>query len=258
MRSIHPFRTFALLASLVAVGAGAQAQTRWAVDPKASLAWWQISPHLNHLWATTCPEEPSWRPGEGRSAGWIIDGSVRSASKTGFQNVADTVNVPLYPRPKVHSVCTEAVEGVVLVADTVTWRVLRGAVDVKTAKLVTGESRRDAYARSAILHSDRYPHVRFTVDSIVGMTRQADTLRGTALGVLSLHGATKPMTAAVRAWPEGGGMRVLAKVRVPARELVPEYGMSKFALGLGIGTKIWQDLFMGVDLLLRQQAASGS
>ena len=30
----------------------AHAQTRWVVDPKASLVWWQMSPNLNHLWAT--------------------------------------------------------------------------------------------------------------------------------------------------------------------------------------------------------------
>jgi hypothetical protein len=258
MSSVSSSRTLVLLAGLVGVGASTQAQTRLAVDPKASLAWWQMSPHLNHLWATTCPEEPSWRPGEGRSAGWIIDQVMPTKSKTGYQNVADTVNVPLYPRPKVRDVCTEAVEGVVLVADTVTWRVLRGAVSVKGAELVTGESRRDAYARRAVLNTDRYPQVRFTVDSLVGMTQQADTLRATALGMLTLHGVTKPTTAAVRAWHEAGGLRVLAKIRIRAHDLVPEYGMSKFALGLGVGTKIWQDLFLGVDLLLRPQAGSGS
>jgi hypothetical protein len=188
----------------------------------------------------------------------MIDPTVRTKSKTGYQNVADTVNVPLDPRPKVRSVCNEAVEGVVLVADTVTWRAVRGSVAVKGAELVTGESRRDSYARNAILNTDRYPQVRFTVDSLVGMTRQGDTLRGTAVGMLNLHGVTKPMTADVRAWPEAGGMRVLAKIRVKAHDLVPEYGMSKFALGLGVGTRIWQDLFMGVDMVLRPEAASGS
>jgi len=148
-------------------------------------------------------------------------------------------------------VCTEAVEGLVLVADTVTWRVLRGAVAVKGKALVTGEDRRDAYARGAILHTDWYPEVRFTIDSLVGMTRHADTLRGTAMGVLSLHGVKQPMTAAIRAWPEAGGLRVLGKLRVPARALTSEYGFSRLALGIGVVSKIWEYLFMGVDLLLR-------
>src|SRR5437867_3402788 len=98
MSLVPSSRTLVLLAGVAAVAAvNLRAQTRLTVDPKASLAWWQMSPHLNHLWATTCPEEPTWRPGEGRSAGWIIDQAVKTKSKTGFQNVGDTINVPLYP-----------------------------------------------------------------------------------------------------------------------------------------------------------------
>jgi len=40
--------------------------------------------------------------------------------------------------------------------------------------------------------------------------------------------------------------------------LTSVYGLSRFALGLGVTTKIWMDLFMGVDLLLRPAAAGGS
>ena len=45
----------ALLGMLPTVGA--QAQVVWVADPKSSLAWWQVSPHYNQLWATTCPWE---------------------------------------------------------------------------------------------------------------------------------------------------------------------------------------------------------
>ena len=83
-------------------------------------------------------------------------------------------------------------------------------------------------------------------------------MRGTAVGKLNLHGVTRPMTAGVRAWPEAGGLRVLAKFHIPAGELTTVYGFSRFALGLGVQTKIWYHLFMGVDLLLRTQATSGS
>jgi hypothetical protein len=251
-----PFRTIVPLAVLVAAGAGAHAQTRWAVDPKLSLAWWQMSPHLNHLWATTCPEEPSWRPGEGRSAGWVINPELRtvySGGTTGDQNVADTINVPLYPRGKVETVCTEAVAGQVLVGDSTRWKDVRGVVAVKGATLISGENRRDAYAREAVLQTNRFPDIRFALDSLVNVSRTADTLIGTAVGIFSLHGVAKPMTAAIRAWPEAGGRRVLAKFRIPVKALTKEYGMSKFALGLGVGTKIWQDVFVGVDMLLRPE-----
>jgi hypothetical protein len=250
-------RTLVLVAGLVAVGAGARAQTRWLVDSKLSLAWWQMSPHLNHLWATTCPEEPSWRPGEGRSGGWAIDKKLRtvySGGTTGDQAVADTINVPLYPRPKAETKCTEAVAGELIVGDTTRWQSVRGLVVVKGAALVSGEHRRDAYARDAVLQTSRYPDIRFTIDSLVNVTRQADTLSGTALGVFTFHGAAQPMTATVRSWPVAGGRRVLAKFRIPAKRLTKDYGLSKFALGLGVGTKIWQDAFAGVDVLLRSEA----
>lgn len=257
MRSILTSRTFVLLASLIVVGTEAVAQTRLTVDKRQSLAWWQVSPHLNHLWATTCPQEPTWRPGEGRSGGWVVEGAPKNKSKTGWQNVGDTINVPLYPRTVASSVCTEAVEGLIVVADTVNWKVLSGSVAVRGNALVTGEDRRDNYAKRAILQTDRYPEIQFKIDSVVGMRRQADTIYATAIGQFFLHGVTKPMTAQIQAFAEGGGIRVLGKFMVPVSKLVPEYGLSKFALGLGVGTKIWEHLFMGVDLVLRRQTNAG-
>jgi hypothetical protein len=246
-----------LLVALLAIASRAPAQTRFTIDPRASLAWWQVNPHLNHLWATTCPEEPSWRPGEGRSGGWVI-GKGSKPPKHGYAAVSDTTIVPLYPRHEALSVCTEAVEGQLLVADTVQWREVRGEVTVRAAALITGEERRDAYARRAILQTDRYPEIRFTIDSVVDMTRQADTLRGLAVGVFYLHGVRKPMAVAVRAWPELGGLRVVGKFRVPAQSLTEEFGLSRFALGLGVTTRIWYHLFMGVDVVLRPQTTAGN
>jgi polyisoprenoid-binding protein YceI len=241
----------ALLASVAAFGS-ASAQVRWTIDPKASLAWWQMDPHLNHLWATTCPQEPSWRPGEGRSAGWYID-AILHASKTGFANTSDTINVPLYPRHKVRSVCAEAVHGQVLAPESGSWRGARAQVTVQADALITGENMRDAFARKAVLETMRYPEIQFTLDSVGAVTQHGDTLHATAYGRFALHGVTKPVSAAVRGWPEAGGMRMLAKFHVPAESLIDDYGMSSYALGLGVGTKIWYDLFMGVDLLLRRE-----
>jgi len=45
----------------------------------------------------------------------------------------------------------------------------------------------------------------------VGLTKQADTLFGSAVGTLTVRGVQKPTTIAVRAFPVAGGMRVLAK-----------------------------------------------
>jgi len=242
----------AALAALAAVGTGAGAQIRWTVDQKASLAWWQVSPHLNHLWATTCPEEPTWKPGEGRSGGWSFDKNLKRP-RTGYANDPDTINVPLYPRDTVKAICTPAVDGMVLVQDTNTWKVLRGVITVKGERLITGENRRDALTHNAILQSNRYPDIRYAIDSVVGISRTGDTLHGTSHGVLTIRDVSKPVTAVLEAWPEAGGLRVLSKMRIPASTLTSEWGLSRFALGLGIGTKIWQDVFMGADLLLRPE-----
>src|SRR6185436_16707020 len=60
------------------------------VDERSSLAWWQMNPHLLHLWATTCPGESSWQPGAEHSAGWVIDDSRYPS--TGHANIIDTVH----------------------------------------------------------------------------------------------------------------------------------------------------------------------
>jgi len=243
----------AALVCLLTAPADGRAQTSWTVDQRASLAWWQVSPNLNHLWATTCPQEPTWRPGEGRSGGWSITQGFRP-SKYGYAAVADTINVPLYPRWKAAPICTaEAVQGHVRVADTARWQGVSGEVVVRGDALITGHKERDDYTHGAILQTDRYPEILFIIDSVVNVTRQADSLRGTAVGLFTLRHVATPMTAAVQAWPEAGGLRVLAKFRVPAPSLIREYGLSRFALGLGVGAHIWQDLFMGVDLVLRPE-----
>ena len=233
--------------------ADAQAQTRWTVDSTLSLAWWQVSPHLNHLWATSCPEEQSWRPGEQRSGGWTINQDLRTESTTGFQNVADTIHVPLYPRKKVETPCTEAVHGQVNLPDTVTWRGAAGKIAVSADKLISGHEQRDNYARQAVLQANRYRTITFTLDRVVNVTRRADTLRGTGLGQFKLLQVTQPIVAELVAWPEAGGLRVLSRIRIPVRELVPVYGVSKFALGLGVGTRLWLDVFAGVDMVLRRE-----
>jgi hypothetical protein len=245
------------VAAVLAAAPPARGQTRWSVDQRASLAWWQVNPHLNHLWATTCPEEPSWRPGEGRTIAWE-NLSAYDIPKQGYAGVSDTTQVPLYPRPRARSVCTEAVSGQVVAADTVTWQGVRGEIAVLMEALITGHERRDQFARLSILEVDRYPEARFKIDSLVGVTRQADTIHGTAVGFLTIRYMREPMKAAVRAWPEAGGLRVLAKFRMPASALVEEYGLSRFSLGLGVMTRIWYDLFMGVDLVLRPVRTRGN
>ena len=256
MNRIVCWRMFAVLSGVLATVTDGQSQVRFTVEPKSSLGWWQINPHLSHLWATTCPEEPSWRPGEGRSGGWSFSGGLPDP-KHGFAAVSDTTIVPLYPRYEALPICTEAVSGEVMVSDTARWRGIRGRVVIKADKLVSGDDRRDEYARKAILQTERNPDITFTIDSVVNVREMSDTIAGLAFGTLALHGVTWHTSGPVRAWPETEGLRVTARARFPAQALIDVFDISKFALGLGVTTRIWKDIFMGVDIVLRPSTAPG-
>lgn len=254
---LRPLRHAAAAAfvGLVTSVATVQAQTTWTVDSKSSLAWWQVNPHLGHLWATTCPEDPSWQPGAGRSAGW---GGNTGLAEMREGAVYDTVHVPVYPRHRARPICGQAVQGEASLPDTVTWRGAKAHIRVTVDAMVTGESMRDNFAHTTVLETTKYQYAEFALDSLVGMTRRRDTLHGTAVGVVTLHGVNKPVRAAIRAWPEAGGTRVEARFRVPAKELVDAFGISQFALGLGVTTGIWKDFFMGADLVLLRQATGAA
>jgi polyisoprenoid-binding protein YceI len=254
-RSLHSLlrRTAAAsaLLFLTALATG-QAQVRWVVDPKGSLAWWQIDPNMAHLWGTTCPQEPSWRPGEGRSGGWTTEEAMNAKTLAhGFNQTSDTVHVPIYPRRRVRFVCSEAIQGQFILPDTVRWRGAHGQFAIDPKQLVTGENMRDVYQHNAILGVAVYRDMKFTLDSVVDLTRRGDTLRGTAVGTWELRSVTKPLRTSFKAWPEAGGTRVQAKFGIPVKALVDDYGVWKRNLGLGVMMGIWKTLFMGVDLLLR-------
>jgi hypothetical protein len=236
--------------SAIAVG-GAQAQQTMTFkpDPKSSLAWWQINPHMDHLWASTCPQEPSWRPGEGRGGGWSIAQAFRPP-KHGSAGVSDTTIIPLYPRRRVRSVCTEAMTGEVTLSDTVSFKGLSGWISVKAAALNQGESMRDEYTNKNVTQVTDYPEIKFTVDSLIDVKRSRDTVHAYALGSFTFRGVTQPMKASVRAWREPIGTRVLAKFHFKPIDLIKVYGVSSFVLGMGVGSRIWYDVYGGVDMVL--------
>jgi hypothetical protein len=235
--------------------ASAQAQVRWVVDPKGSLAWWQIDPNMAHLWGTTCPQEPSWRPGEGRSGGWTTEEAMNAKTLAhGFNQTSDTVHVPLYPRRRVRFVCSEAIQGQILLPDTVRMHGAHGQIQIDPKLIVTGEGMRDHYEQNSILGVAVYRDIKYTLDSVVDLTRRGDTLRGTVMGTWELRSVTRPLRTTFRAWPEAGGIRVQSKFGIPVKSLVDDYGVWKRNLGLGVMMGIWKSLFMGVDLLLRPES----
>lgn len=239
-----------VIASLVAGSAAAQAPSyRLVIEPETSLAWWQVNPHLNHLWATTCPGDPSWRAGEGRSMAWAGE-FMRQRSKTGYAAIRDTV-IPLYPRRRARPMCADAVRGEITASDTVAWRGVQGYVAIKGAQLVTGLDMRDEYAKKAILKTATHPEIRFVIDSLSSQQMRGDTLRGRVFGKLQLLGQQHATSAPLKAWHEAGGLRVQAQFMMPAEHMTEIYGISKVALGLGIGNNIWDELHLGVDVVLK-------
>ena len=129
---------------------------------------------------------------------------------------------------------------------------------IRVDSLVMGETRRALWAREVAFQSAMYPEVRFRIDSLVDVSHQADTLYGTALGVLYLHGVEKPALATVTVYPdsEAGGTRVRAKLRAPAREFITDFwpdclGSRACLFGLGVRLNIWKYVFFGADLVLR-------
>jgi hypothetical protein len=226
----------------------ATAQTvRYSAEPRASLAWWQVDPHFGHLWATTCPQDPSWQPGEGRSPQYYIDYMRRHDIK---ESGGKDTRIPLYPRKRIRYVCKPAVAAVVELRDTSDLASLISAhVSVMADSLLTGLDMRDAYARRKVLETRNYPAIRFEVDSLTQVIR-GDTLKATAVGTFEARSVRVPMKSPVKVWREGGGIRVQSHFTIPARDLIDVFNVSALALGMGVRMMEWNELHMGVDMLL--------
>ena len=249
-RTTRPVAVLVLagLASLGGLRAAAQAAGgRWTVDPATSLAWWQIDPHYEHLWATTCHGDPSWQAGEGRTPGYHTDYSTRPATLPSGRSDA---RVPLFPRHRVRPVCKHAVRGEVTTGQGAGWRGASGVIAVVADSLISGLDFRDTYARRSVLETQRYPDLRFTIDSLVDVQGQ-DTIRAVAVGRFEAHGYALPVRVPVSAVEDPAGLRVRGQFSMDVQMLVREFGMSKWALGMGVMFKRWKTLHMGVDLVLR-------
>jgi hypothetical protein len=235
---------------LVVPPLAAQAQ-RWSIEPRTSLAWWQIDPHYEHLWATTCPADPSWQPGEGRDPGLYTDYSTRP---TTIAAARSDQRIPLFPRYRVRALCRQAVRGEIAVDDEARLSGVRGRVTLIADSLFTGLEMRDIYARRSILETMRYPEIAFVIDSVVD-AQGGDTIRATAVGSFELHGVSRPMRAPLIATRDPAGLRIRAQFSVPASQLTDEFLMSKWGLGMGVVLKRWKTIHMGVDIILRPTAS---
>ena len=225
-----------------------QQQYRLAVDGKTSLAWWQIDPNYGHLWATTCPDDLSWQPGEARSSGGNVNVKSRKQTTASASSSRERI-VPLYPRDEVVPVCRQAVRGGIIALDTVNWRGARGEIRILPDSLVTGNEMRDKFSRKAVFETSKYREIRFQIDSLSNV-QPGDTIRAVAHGHLELHGARVASAAPIKAWREKAGLRVQTKMEFPAHDLTKVYGFSKMSLGMGVTLGRWNTVYMGIDAIL--------
>jgi hypothetical protein len=238
--------TAAALALVAQTGAAQTATANLKLDPQRSLVWWQIDPHFGHLWASSCPKDPSWQPGEGHSAGYYVNYAARPKISTTKQN---EVRIPLFPRRTVRPNCRNAVSGT-FSADTNNWGAVKGSIAVIADSIETGANHRDAFATKYVYSSANYPTINFTVDSLTSIAVTGDTVTAVAVGTFRLRGVDKASRVQVKGVKEASGMRVRGMFAMPASELRDRFGVSQFAMGAGVGLKLWDTLFMGFDLIL--------
>jgi hypothetical protein len=233
----------------VAAPAPAKAQFTLLVDSSTSLAWYQIDPHTSLLWATTCPEDPHWRPGDSRHSGWDTRGMP--TPKSGTARVNESV-IPLYARDVARPVCKNAVSGTITADDTLTWHGLQGLIKIDPTQLESGLDLRDRTAVKTIFMPWKWPFIRFQIDSLGDVTG-TDTLKGNIYGTFFFRDVEKPDKAPFKAWREALGLRVTARLEMLPVDLVEAYGVGLENMRLALMPGVWRRIYFGVDAILKPQ-----
>ncbi len=237
----------AMLAVVLPVQAASAQQTSFKLDEKRSLIWWQLDPHFGHLWATTCPSDPSWQPGEGHSGRFGVNFKKRPKVKLTNTSAG---TFPLFPRDTVRANCRAAVRGAFSTSDVKRYAGMRGTVVAEMDSVTNGSDARDLFAKKYIYSSARFPTVKFTVDSITSVRMVGDTIHAIAVGTFELRGVAKYTRVQVQGINEPAGLRVRGFWAMPVQELQNNYSISRAVLSMGVGAKLWDTLYMGFDLIL--------
>lgn len=241
------------LLALTAIAPSATAQATFELDRTRSLVWWQIDPHFGHLWATSCPKDPSWQPGEGHSAGHYMNYAARPRIAT---TKSSESKIPLFPRRTVRPNCAQAVSGTFTTSDAKRWSDFKGRISMMPDSIDTGANFRNDFAKKYVYSTNKYPTVEFAIDSLTAVAIVGDTVDAVAVGTFKLRGKPKPSRVRVRAVTDPAGLRVRGMFAMPASELRDYFGVSQWAMGAGIGLKLWDTLFMGFDLIMVPENAS--
>ncbi|HUP90344.1 MAG TPA: YceI family protein [Longimicrobiales bacterium] len=236
----------ALVAAFAPLRTAKAQQTNYVIDQKRSLVWWQLDPHFGHLWATTCPYDPSWMPGEGHSAGYNTH--VRNKPRIRMTNESAGI-FPLFPRDSVRAVCRSAVSGSFSTSGA-RYAGLKGMVQVTMDSITNGADHRDLFAKKYIYSSAKYPSMSFTVDSLSNVNFVGDTVNAIAVGTFVFRGVEKATRVQLQGVRDPSGLRVRGLWAMPASELTHRFMISKTVLSMGVGAKLWDTVFMGFDFVL--------
>ncbi len=247
-----------ILSALLGTAAHVSAQRKHLVaNGVESLAWWQMNPHMGHLWATTCPGDSAWRPGEGTTPDEAVAAMKAMRKRIGYGTVTLDSIIPLYPRKIVRPVCSDAVRADIEVGDFKTLAGVHGEVNVSVRELYTGMRLRDEFT-FGLLQYLKYPNIVFDIDSLSNVVQRGDTTYANVVGDFTLRGSRDKRTVPVKITKVRDGIRIIGRFEMRASDLEEVYGMSKYKLGLGVGTGIWKLLHMGFDIILSENGNPGS
>ena len=105
----------------------------------------------------------------------------------------------------------------------------RGWVEAAAASLVTGNDRRDRDLRKS-METDKYPLMRFALDSVIPDRRVSDSMEVVLEGDLTLHGEKRPARIPGILTFAGGTARFRGGIRIN----VKDYGVGGLSRFLGM------------------------
>ncbi len=106
---------------------------------------------------------------------------------------------------------------------------VRGVVEARTATLSTHNGHRDRDMAKS-LEIDKYPTMRFDLDSVSPGTTEGDSTAVTLYGTFTIHGTTRPATVEGWTWRTGGMVRFRGRTPMD----VKDYGIGGLKKMLGI------------------------
>lgn len=128
---------------------------------------------------------------------------------------------------------------------------VRGWVEAPAASLVTGNDHRDRDLRKS-METDKYPVMRFELDSVIPDRRVADSMEVVLAGHLTLHGVTRPVRIPGSLTFASGSVKYRGGIRIDVKDYKVG-GLSRF-LGM---FSMNQEIDVHIDVTFTLATAPG-